>query len=289
MKKILFLLFIFLYGSAYSQDTSAVKESIKPAKKHYKGRIYFYWGWNRAIYSKSDIHFTGDDYDFTLMNVEATDRQTNFSLDPYLNPALITIPQTNARIGYFISDNWEISIGVDHMKYVMVQDQTVAIDGYIDVPDNEFNGVYDGQEIELTSDFLTFEHTDGLNYVDVEMNYFRNLLQFNQFSKINIDLNALGGLGIGMLYPKSNVMLFDENRNDAFHVAGFGLSAKIGLNLTIYDYFFIQSELKGGYINMPDIITSTHANDRAKQSFYFLQVNILFGVYIPLIKQEKDK
>lgn len=289
MKKIFFLLFIFLVSSAYSQDTSAIKEFNKPAKKHYKGRIYFYWGWNGEIYSKSDIHFTGDDYDFTLYDVEAKDRQTPFSFDPYLNPALITIPQTNMRIGYFLSDNWEISIGVDHMKYVMVQDQIVAIDGYINVPGNEYNGVYDGQEIELSREFLTFEHTDGLNYIDVEMNYFHNLVQFNQFSKVNIDLNAFGGLGVGMLYPKSNVMLFDQNRNDAFHAAGFGISSKIGLNLTIYDYFFIQSELKGGYINMPDILTSTYVNDRASQSFYFLELNILFGVYIPLIKQEKDK
>lgn len=288
MKNILTLFLLIVCTYSYAQDSSLVIETKKPAKKHYKGRIYFYWGWNRAIYSNSDIHFTGTGYDFTLNKVEASDRQTDFNLDPYLNPALITIPQTNARIGYFISDNWEISIGVDHMKYVMVQDQTVKIDGYIDVPGNEYNGVYNDEDIELSTDFLTFEHTDGLNYIDIELNRFQNIVQFNQFSKVNIDINVLGGLGAGMMLPKSNVMLFDQNRNDAFHVAGFGLSAKIGLNVSIYDYFFIQSELKGGYINMGDILTSTYAEDKAKQDFFFLQVNILFGVAIPLIKAEKE-
>ena len=222
-----------------------------------------------------------------MYDVVAQDRQTPFNVDPYLNPALITIPQTNARLGYFIHDNWEISIGVDHMKYVMVQDQTVKINGYIDVPNSEYNGVYENEDIVLSDDFLTFEHTDGLNYVDFELNRFQNLVQFNQFSKVNIDINLLGGLGVGMLIPKSNVMMFGVNRNDAFHIAGYGVSAKIGLNISIYDYFFIQSELKGGYINMPNILTSTNSTYEAQQEFFFLQANIVFGVAIPLIKEEK--
>jgi hypothetical protein len=288
MKKFLFLILVLTAGTAYSQESTESLGKQFQAEKHYKGRIYFYWGWNRSGYSNSDISFSGNDYDFTLYDVEATDRQTPFSLDPYFNPALITIPQTNMRIGYFLSDNWVISIGVDHMKYVMVQDQNVIINGYIDTPGNEYNGVYENDEIDLSSEFLTFEHTDGLNYIDVEFNRFQTLVQFSKFSKVNIDINALGGLGAGMLYPKSNVMLFNENRNDAFHVAGFGLSAKLALNITIYDYFFIQSEMKGGYINMPNILTSPFPDDKASQSFYFLQGNILLGVAIPLIKTAKE-
>lgn len=288
MKNLFLLIFIFLISAAYAQDSTNILVENKPAKKHYKGRIYFFWGWNRAIFSDSEIHFDGPDHNYSLYKVVATDRQTPFNVDPYLNPGLITIPQTNARLGYFIHDNWEISIGVDHMKYVMVQDQTVKINGYIDVDGSEYNGVYENEDIVLSDDFLTFEHTDGLNYIDFEVNRFQNLVQFNQFSKVNIDLNLLGGLGIGMLLPKSNVQMFGENRNDTFHVAGYGLSAKIGLNLSIYDYFFIQSELKGGYINMPDILTSTNSAYKANQDFFFLQLNIVFGVAIPLIKAENQ-
>ena len=70
-----------------------------------KGAIFLYWGWNRAIYSNSDVHFRGNGYDFTLHNMIAKDRPTDFSFDDYLNPLRVTIPQTNARIGYFIKDN----------------------------------------------------------------------------------------------------------------------------------------------------------------------------------------
>jgi len=39
-----------------------------------KGQCYVYWGWNLDAYAKSDIHFSGADYDFTLDNVAALDR-----------------------------------------------------------------------------------------------------------------------------------------------------------------------------------------------------------------------
>lgn len=76
-----------------------------------KGKITILCGWNRGWYSNSDIHFTGENYDFTLDNVIAKDRQTKFDPSIYFHPKWITIPQTNLRIGYFIKDNYEISIG----------------------------------------------------------------------------------------------------------------------------------------------------------------------------------
>ena len=38
----------------------------------------------------------------------AKDRQTAWDPSIYLNPALITIPQTNFKIGYFINDHYNM-------------------------------------------------------------------------------------------------------------------------------------------------------------------------------------
>jgi hypothetical protein len=60
----------------FSQYTFSQEISENPEKytAHNKGKFYFYWGGNREIYTKSDIHFKGADYDFTLNNVEAKER-----------------------------------------------------------------------------------------------------------------------------------------------------------------------------------------------------------------------
>jgi hypothetical protein len=67
-------------------------------------------------------------------------------------------------------------------------------------------------------------------------------------------------------------------RHDDFHVAGYGVSGKVGLNFTFFKYFFVQTELKGGYINMPNIQTTYRENiDKASQDFHFLQTVVAFG------------
>jgi hypothetical protein len=160
--------------------------------------MYIFWGWNRSQYTDSDIHFTGDNYDFELKDVKAKDRQSPFGLDPYFHPARITIPQTNLRIGYFINDKIDISIGVDHMKYIMPNTQTVEITGSIN-DETVYDGTYNKDEIELTSNFLFFEHSDGLNYLNAEITRNDDLLKL---FKINVNpnkvqINTLIGFGLG--------------------------------------------------------------------------------------------
>lgn len=194
----------------------------------------------------------------------------------------MTIPQTNFRMGYFINDHYNVSLGLDHMKYVMTQDQIAHIGGVVGNSYPDFAGVYldsGNHTIDLTDErFLTFEHTDGLNYINTE---FCRVDDISSIFKIkNTDkfqLNLTEGFGGGLLYPKTNAKLLGKERHDDFHVSGYGVSAKVGLNLTFFKYFFIQGELKGGYIDMQDIRTSWETADRASQHFFFFQRVIAIG------------
>jgi len=243
-----------------------------------KGRIYAFWGWNRGWYTNSDIHFTGNNYDFTLNDVHAQDRQSDFGLDPYFNPSRITIPQTNLRIGYFINNNLDISVGVDHMKYIMPNNQSVIINGQIN-DNSSYDGTYMNDDIALTKDFLFFEHSDGLNYLNAEITRNDDLAKIFKLNlnPNKIQVNTIIGFGLGALMPKSNVTLWNNERNDDFHFAGYGFAGKIGLNTTFFKYFFLRSEYKLGFIDMPDVRTSPDLSDRASHHFFFRQLNFSFG------------
>ena len=242
-----------------------------------KGKLYVLWGWNLGYYTKSDIHFRGADYDFILKQVKSTDRQTPFSFDSYFNPLKITIPQTNFRIGYYISDKLNISLGVDHMKYFVTNGQTVKISGFIDQGGSEFDGVYDYDDIVITRDFLQFEHSDGLNYINAELSYVKDILTWIGNPKEKLQIYLTGGVGAGMLLPKTNSTLMGKPRHDDFNVAGYGMALKGGINITFLKYFFIQTEIKGGFIHMPNIRTSHDKIDEASQHFFYAQPDFLFG------------
>ena len=246
-----------------------------------KGKIFAYWGWNSSSYTKSDIHFKGQQYNFTLKDVVAHDRQTGFSMR-YFNPAKMTIPQYNFRIGYFFNPKYSISFGFDHMKYVMDQNQIVNISGSISGSGTDYDGLYNNEPIELKENFLKLEHTNGLNYLNLEVRRMDNLLDAAQLKIKNVDINFFEGVGAGILYPKTDITLINFERNDQWHLAGYGVSAVAGLNVTFFKHVFIQGEAKGGFINMPDVLTTNFPNDKAKQNFFFLQGNVNFGVVFKL-------
>lgn len=244
-----------------------------------KGKMFVLWGYNLSWYGASDIEFKGKNYDFTLHAVKASDRQTPFTFKDYFSIDVITAPQTNFRIGYFINDKYSISLGVDHMKYVMNQNQYSTISGTINTG-GAYDGTYHKDAIQLTEDFLQFEHTDGLNYVLAELTRNDDFFEVFKIPTVkNFDVFLQTGVGAGLLYPKSNVTLMDFERYDEFHIAGWGANLKLGLNLTFWKHFFLQTEFKSGYIRMPDILTTPDLDtDKAKQGFTFSEFNYTFGV-----------
>lgn len=248
-----------------------------------KGQMYLYWGWNNGWYTNSNIRFSGTDYDFTLKNVAASDRQSLFSINKYFNPVYATIPQYNVRLGYFFKNNWDLSIGTDHMKYVVNQGQTVKINGSKMNSLTDYDGEYENEDINIAQDFLQFEHTDGLNYPNVELRRHDELFSFNKIS-----INSFLGLVTGILLPKTNTTLLNKERYDDFHLSGYGLAIVGGIKLIFFDLFFLQTEFKEGFINMPKIRTTKEAVDLASQHFFFTQANILFGGQFSLTKKQKE-
>jgi hypothetical protein len=246
-----------------------------------KDKVFISWGGNRDAFTKSDIRFKGENYGFTIKDVSARDKPKGWHID-YINPSSITVPQTNFKIGYFISEHYTIALGVDHMKYVMYRNRNQIVDGYINLPlleeGSQYNGTYNNEEFFVSEEFLKFEHTNGLNYIYAEFARFDDISSF--FNIENTDkfqLNITEGLGGGILYPKSNTTLLNKERYDEFHLAGYGVSVNVGLNFTFFKHFYIQGDIRSGYINMPDIRTTSDPNESASQHFLFFQKVISFG------------
>lgn len=276
---------LYLFLSLVVASSILKGQDVLPTKKQVnKGKIYMLWGWNQDWYAPSSIHFTGKDYDFILTDVKAHDKQSDFNYETYFHPKYITYPQTNLRLGYYISDKYDISIGVDHMKYVISSVQDVRIRGYIR-DESIYDGEYINRLFHINEDFLRYEHTDGLNYINIELTRNDDLLQ--QFVSINPDkfqLNSMLGFGLGPVMPKSNVTLWNNVRNDEFHFAGYGFSGKAGFNAIFYKYFFLRTEVKAGFIDLPDVLTSKDIEDRASQNIIFAEWYFAFGIMFQLSK-----
>jgi len=246
-----------------------------PSLKH---RVFVNWGYNRAQFGASDIHFTGTDYNFILHQVVAQDKPEAFTLNNYFNPKNIWIPQYNYRAGWFLNDRWSFSLGLDHMKYVMKADQRVKLTGQIS---RERSAAYattaDEGEVILAPDFLTYEHTDGLNLLALDADHYVRLWHSTDGKQA---VYFTQGIFAGPVIPRTDVRLFGEGMNNNFHLAGYGAGAQVGIFALFMDRVFLRANLRAGYIELPSVLTTGKAEDRASQHFWFVQENVVVGVLI---------
>ena len=271
---------VIFITNGYSQG---INTTINTAQK--KGEFFLTWGYNWSWYSNSNIKFEGKNYNFDLKNVKAADRQTPFTFENYFRFNSITIPQYNLRLGYYFKNNYSVSLGIDHMKYVARSGQLVKLSGEIENSETIYDGVYNNKTVLLEKFFLEFEHTDGLNYINAEIRRFDDLFTFHK----SIKMNFLYGTGIGFIYPKTNSLLLNNDRYDQFNLAGYGLHALFGVGFTFFEHLIIKTELKGGYINMPNIRTTSNESDSASQSFFFGQYNFSIGGSFNFCKNKQKK
>ncbi|MBP6313506.1 MAG: hypothetical protein KA408_14620 [Flavobacteriales bacterium] len=247
-----------------------------PAHTSAKGSFFVYWGYNRSMYSWSDIHFDGSNYDFTLRHVQASDRPVPFSVKEYFDPKNIWIPQYNYRLGYFLKDRWAISLGLDHMKYVVDQGQIVRMDGTVSPERSARYGADAGlsRDVVIEPELLTYEHSDGLNLLSVDLDHY-DLLWKSKNERYY--LRVYEGLHAGPVIPRTDVRLFGEGINNRFNIAGYGVGAQVGLHLTFLKHFFIRNTLKAGWIDLPNVLTTGESEDRAGQHFWFVQHAVVLG------------
>lgn len=240
-----------------------------------KGEWFVHWGWNFSGYDTSDLSFKGPGYDFTLKNITAKDRPSKLSTD-YINPLEITTPQFNFRFGFFIKDNYSISLGWDHMKYVMDIPQTVNVDGYINatvsnpaIATGAYAGTYNNTPLTVKSDMLTFEHTDGFNYVSTELERYDDIwVAKNQQNMLSMET----GLGVGLMIPRTDVKLFGVGENNFWNFAGYGVSLKAGLKFHFTKKFYLQNTTKIGYTNLSAIHTTGRNDiDEASQTIRYIE------------------
>ncbi|HEX7412882.1 MAG TPA: hypothetical protein VF411_02470 [Bacteroidia bacterium] len=268
-----------------------------------KGSLSFYWGYNRSAYTHSNINFRGDGYSFSINNISASDEQTPLSLT-YIDPRFISVPQYNLRATYYITDKTFISVGIDHMKYT-INKQTTHLTGTISKDNNNGQniGTYNSTEVlvgdgdgnhgssiidNLPKGFVSgFEHCDGLNDVSFELGRLEQLwLSKNSKNALSV----VGSVGAGMVVPDTDADVLGyppkhdmDHNKAAFHLAGYSFSASMGLQLDFFKRFFLLARVKAGYINLPDINTTT-TGGKASQHFCFVEPMMVVGYTISLIK-----
>jgi hypothetical protein len=274
MKQVLTFTFItFIIFSGWSQK----KQQHRNHKEDGKRMLYAYWGYNRSMYTKSNIRFFGKGYDFTMAEARAHDNPAKLSWD-YINPVKITIPQFNIRMGYYFKDNWAVSLGYDHMKYIFADNNQVKLSGHVDPGvDNVTSLSGDYNNVIYVTDRTKFhyENSDGLNYIRAEVMYSK---QWYETPGGWFGVSTNFGVSTGGILSYNDFRFAGQNDMRTISLSGYGVSANVQARLEFFQHIFFQFGYGGGFMHQVNVKTRPNdATARARQTFGFMEINGVFG------------
>ena len=268
-KTLLFTLFFCFLKTLFAQD---VERCNCPQQSRLgKGTIYFSWGYNRDYFTKSDIHFKDSgsgDYNFTLYDLKAKDRS---GLKDLLKTT-IAIPQYVYRLGYYFNNKKDLGIEInfDHAKYVVVNNQAAHLKGTI-------HGIYYDLDTIVSNGLLRFEHTNGANFLMINLLKRQNLLVSANKKHW---LSAIVKPGAGIVIPKTDVAILGDHLDNKFHIAGYIVGAEAGLHYDLYKHAFIEFIGKGTFANYLNVLVV--GTGKAKHHFFTGQLIVNAGIQFAL-------
>jgi len=239
--------------------------------------MYLQWGYNRDIYSRSDLHFNnGDAYNFTIYDARAQDKPDFEGF--WETPLDITIPQNSYRIGFYLNkeQTHAIEINFDHTKYVVDDYQTLRVTGHI-------AGERIDKDTLVDPYFMHLEHTNGANFYHLNYVGQRELWR-NKKRKL---MSTVYKLGAGVVVPRSDVTIMGTRLDNKFHVAGYVLGAELGLRYYMGRHFFAEGTVKGGFANYLDVLTVE--GGKMHHHFYYGEALLLIGYDMNFGKNKAKK
>ena len=218
--------------------------------------FFFSWGYNGDSYTRQDMFFKQPALgnDFTLYGVQAHDSKAWTDLFSHS----LFVPQYNIRFGYFFNSKWGLEMALDHIKWIVTQDQQVRITGTLN------HQPADGQ-IVLSEAVLKYQLNNGANPI------FFNLLRRVRLAGTpgkTWSTSLLAKAGAGFAVPHTENTVFGVNNVKGFQFfhgwnMDFGAAVRTNLYKRIYFEFedkFVYASYHGVNIDQGTAHHSLKAN-----------------------------
>jgi hypothetical protein len=270
-------LFCFVFLAFHSEAQYRKYNRKKPKNSMAEGTGFVYWGYNRSAYTKSNIHFEGLGYDFMLNGVKAKDRPST-KLAEYVNLTKLTVPQFNLRIGYNFKNYWNVSLGYDHLKYVMVHGPTYQVVGNTDAGFNSvepLNGYYTGINTTTEEEVFHYENSNGMNYIRAEISKVKNLIR-NRADTYT--MTWLWGFSSGVILSYNDFTYNGTKTMVTSSLSGVAASLHTGMRFEFWKHLFLQANTGAGYIFQHYVKTRPDEYDTfARHRFGYVEGNVVLG------------
>lgn len=237
-----------------------------------EGTLFMSWGYNRSWYSKSTLRLNGPGYQMEMSGFRAKDM-------PSVNLFAIPSTQFNARLGYYFTNGYAMSVGWDRLSYHMVNNQAVLLNGTIDSGTNSgLNGNYFNSSLPLDTSFFSYQ-IPSLDHINIKISRTGRSVRFGRQESFVISTDL--GASLGMLLSSTDYRFGSDQDISTASLSGIALAAHAGVRFEFFKHIYLEPSLSGGYMNQFGTrLLENEPNLFGKQQFGFLQFETTLGVLL---------
>lgn len=269
MRKLCLLIVVLLGFQVSAQRLFKGLKKISNAK----GTFLFHVGYQRAFYSKHQLQLNANSYNFSLDQLGATDVKSK-TLPAYFDFSSFYLPQFNLRLGYYFTNKYAITFGLDHLNYQLRNGQNTILNGTFEPVDNStWSGSYLNKEISLNTQ--EFSYSNSMNIMRLEL---IRTDKFYQTRNKFFALSANYGFGLGLI-NNSNQLFISNQLTQAKSYAGYSVNALLALRIEFFRHIYLLPQLSAGNINLFKANTGENTNSYSRTNLWFRQNQISLGFF----------
>jgi hypothetical protein len=139
------------------------------------------------------------------------------------------------------------------------------------------HGTYCDLDTLVTPNLLKFEHTNGANFLMINL-----LKRYHLLISKNKKhwLSAVVKPGAGIVIPKTDVAILGNHLDNRFHIAGYIAGVEVGLRYDLFKYAFVEFTGKGTFANYMNVLVI--GSGKAKHHFFTGEAILSAGFQFPL-------
>ena len=260
-----YLILILLSINTLTLNAQFFRKYKKTKVSYNQGTYFGYLGINRAYYTKANLRFTGPLYNITYKEALIHDNPAPFTKNNYLGKHPLISPQFSWKIGYYVKNNFAVSLGYDRFKYYLRNRSRVFLVGVVDpTADSKNYGKFDGAEHIVDTAVINYQNS--MNYYHLDFSWTTPWYKKKSGSKLGFSSDF--GIGAGPIISKNSFLFGGEKDTLTKSLSGGGISIYVGNRLELKDRIFFQLNLSSG------LLFQTHVRTRNENAFSYSTQNI---------------
>ena len=248
----------------------------------YKGNLSLEFGASSTKYAPSTVSFLGGEYSFNLTNAQFEQFNAGFKVPPFNS---YFKSQYKIGLGYTVKRGIQAQLNLDNFQYQLAP-QTLTITGNVnpgyDVSGG-LSGSYNSTPVELDSVAFRFSST-STKFISMNVNLIQNL--YRTKTRLFV-LNAIYGLGLGVLNTTTSLVFGPAYQNDLTAMAGFGAFAQGGIRIEFFRHFYVFPKIGGGLLLQNRMkLDVSDVTQKASHNLWTGQMSINVGIVFFLGKKK---